>query len=201
MGVPVAPVLERCSSCPTSTRRRVAAAHPAPDSPCQTGTVSTYYSDADSVCSESDLCPPQPATDSVSTYCSDDGYCSELDLDDGIAQADGTRLRLGVVQQIFRWFGSFQRKTRKKKLGRQVAKSSAKCRAQRIFAHMDAKAAEIRRRVELTEAKLEAMYGDSLIESPSTHPKVKKLNRTLTKQKRAAASLNAKRYEMRRSAD
>merc|ERR1711964_522437 len=135
-------------------------------------------------------------------YCSDaDSVCSELDLDESIAQADGTRLRLGVVQTIFSWFGSFQRMTRKKKLGRQVAHSSAKCRAQRIFAHMDAKAAEIRRRVELTEAKLEAMYGDSLIESPSTHPKVKKLNRPLTKQKRAAASLNAKRYEMRRSAD
>merc|ERR1711900_24546 len=128
-----------------------------------------------------------------------DSVCSEMDLDKCIAQADGTKLRLGVVQTIFSWFGSFQRKTRKKKLGRQVAKSSAKCRAQRIFAHMDAKAAEIRRRVELTEAKIEAMYGDPEIECPSTHPKVMKLHRILAKHKKKAAALNAMRYKMRRS--
>merc|ERR1711964_505252 len=135
----------------------------------------------------------------------DDGtVCSELDLDDGIAQhagnlplADAQTVDFwGVIQKIFGWFGMFRvrrKSQREKQLARQIVGRLS------FFIHMDVQAAEIRRKLELTQAKLEAVYGDSSIQSPSTHPKVKKLHRTLTKLKRAAAALNARRYKMRRS--
>lgn len=154
-----------------------------------------------------------------------DSVCSEFDLDAAISahvgldlQSDAEPVRaepapsVGVFGRIFRWVGAL--KKRKARAGalaaraertfpRQYADSSPKGRAQRILrktmAVLDKQAAKIQRRVKRTEARLQALYEDPEIESPSTHPKVGKLLRTLIKQKRAAASLNMKRYEMHRS--
>merc|ERR1712096_137488 len=141
-----------------------------------------------------------------------DSVCSELDLDDCIARhagsdlpirtepapvaapPSGPSLGLGVISTVFSWLGSFRVKSQREKLARRVAHN----RAKRVFGHMDQKAADIRRKVELTEAKIEALYGDPSIESPSTHPRVKKLHKTLAKYKRVAAAINIKRYETRR---
>merc|ERR1711964_911281 len=79
-------------------------------------------------------------------------------------------------------------------------KERARCAVHKAMAKLDRKAAEIRLKVELTEAKMEAVYGDPEIECPSTHPKVKKLFKTLARLKVEAAKLNQKRYEMRRKA-
>merc|ERR1711900_116639 len=66
---------------------------------------------------------------------------------------------LGMMQRIFGWFGTFKaRKTLRESLNRQVKESAnytAKCRANLIMARLDQQAAEIRRKVELTQARLE----------------------------------------------
>merc|ERR1711964_275997 len=60
----------------------------------------------------------------------------------------------------------------------------------KALSRADTEASVLQCTLEQTEAKLHDVYGDPAIQDPSTHPKIKKLNRTLSRVKRKLALVN-----------
>jgi len=79
-----------------------------------------------------------------------------------------------------------------------TASGLALVRRNTALSKIDNQSSQVQRKMSRIQVNLEEVYGDSTINSPRSHPKVKNLNRALAKLRKRLRVINKMRYNMRR---